>query len=140
MLCAVLSKSRKRHPTKQQLYGPLSPISQTIQVRWTSLQKLRQTHKQHSPVDSYTWTHQYWLTSKNIHQLNLDTVCQLEDQEEWPIGTDDKRESRELVQSAWLDDNEEWPFKIFKGQIFFFSFFSKILFNLFSSTHFHHFL
>ena len=28
---AVLNKSRKQHPTKQQLYGHLFPISKTIQ-------------------------------------------------------------------------------------------------------------
>ena len=32
---ATLNKSRKQHPTKQQLYGHLSPISQTIHVRQT---------------------------------------------------------------------------------------------------------
>ena len=37
MLHAVLNKSWKQHPTKQQLYGQLPPISQTIQVRQTKL-------------------------------------------------------------------------------------------------------
>ena len=35
ILRAVLNKSWKQHPTKQQLYGYLPPISQTIQVKWT---------------------------------------------------------------------------------------------------------
>ena len=34
MACAALNKSWKLHPTKQQLYGDLLPISQTIEVRW----------------------------------------------------------------------------------------------------------
>ena len=33
MLRAVLNKSRKQHPTKEQLYGHLPPISKTIQIR-----------------------------------------------------------------------------------------------------------
>ena len=33
MLCAVLKKSWKQHLTKQQMYGHLPPISQTIQER-----------------------------------------------------------------------------------------------------------
>ena len=35
MLHAVLNKPWKQHPTKQQLYSHIHPISQTIQVRWT---------------------------------------------------------------------------------------------------------
>ena len=33
ILCAVLNKSWKRQPTKQQLYGHLPPIKETIQVK-----------------------------------------------------------------------------------------------------------
>ena len=35
MLWAILNKSWRQHPTKQQLYGHLPPITKTIQVRWT---------------------------------------------------------------------------------------------------------
>ena len=35
MLWAVLSKSWRQHPTKDQLYGSLPPITKTIQVRQT---------------------------------------------------------------------------------------------------------
>ena len=34
-LHAVLNKSWNQHPTKQQLYSHLPPISKTIQVKWT---------------------------------------------------------------------------------------------------------
>ena len=34
MLRAILNKSWRQHPTKQQLYGYLLPITKTIQVRW----------------------------------------------------------------------------------------------------------
>ena len=33
MLQAILNKSWKQHPTKQQLYGPLPPITKTIKIR-----------------------------------------------------------------------------------------------------------
>ena len=59
ILRAILNRSWKRHPTKQQLYGHLLPITKTIQVRrnrhlghcWKSG---GQTHKQHTPVDPFT--------------------------------------------------------------------------------------
>ena len=35
MLRAILNKSWRQHPTKQQLYGHLPPIMKTIQVRRT---------------------------------------------------------------------------------------------------------
>ena len=35
MLQAILNKSWKQHPTKQQLYGHLPPIMKTIKIRWT---------------------------------------------------------------------------------------------------------
>ena len=35
MLREILNKSRKQHPTKQQLYGHLPPITKTIKIRRT---------------------------------------------------------------------------------------------------------
>ena len=35
MLGAILNKSRRQHPTRHQLFGPLIPITKTIQVRQT---------------------------------------------------------------------------------------------------------
>ena len=35
MLRAILNKSWRQHPTKQQLYGHLPPIMKTIKIRWT---------------------------------------------------------------------------------------------------------
>ena len=36
MLQAILNKSNMQHPTKQQLYGHLPPITKTIQVKRTT--------------------------------------------------------------------------------------------------------
>ena len=49
---AILNKSWKQQPTKQQLYGHQLPISQIVQVR---------------------------RTSTDLHQLCTDAVCNLED-------------------------------------------------------------
>ena len=35
MLQAILNKSWRQHPTKQQLYSHLPPIMKTIKIRWT---------------------------------------------------------------------------------------------------------
>ena len=42
MLSAILNKAWKQHPTKQQLYGHLPPISQNIQVghSWRNMDKI----------------------------------------------------------------------------------------------------
>ena len=46
MLRAILNKSWRQHPSKQQLYGHLPPIMKTIKVRRIN---------QHTPVDPFTW-------------------------------------------------------------------------------------
>ena len=85
MLCVVLNKSWKHHPTKQQLYGYLPSISQTIQVRrarhvgyfWRSKDKLIS--------DIFLWTPKHGnnsvgrLAKTYIHQLCVDTRCRPED-------------------------------------------------------------
>ena len=35
ILQAISNKSRRQHPTKQQLYGHVPPITKTIKIRWT---------------------------------------------------------------------------------------------------------
>ena len=59
----------KQHHTIQQLYGYLPPITRTIQVRhaghcWWNKNK-------HSPMNSCLWTHQHWLTNKNLYSPTL---------------------------------------------------------------------
>ena len=58
-------------PHKQQLYGHLNPISQTIQVRWTRHvgHCLRSWDKLTSDV--LLWNHLCWLTSKDLHLWEL---------------------------------------------------------------------
>ena len=76
MLWAIVNKSLKKHSTKQQLYGHLSPIMKTIQIKWT-------IHV------GYCWRSKDELISNvllvgrpartYIQQLCADTGCSLED-------------------------------------------------------------
>ena len=71
MLRAILNKSWKQHPTKHQLYGHLSLITKTIQVR-------RTRHAEHywRSRDALLWTPHIWpsksrTASSNIHTASL---------------------------------------------------------------------
>ena len=71
MLCTVLNKSWKQHPTKKALYNHLPPHfinhpSTVNKTCWTLLEKREETHKYDSPMNTYTLT-QCWPTSKNLH-------------------------------------------------------------------------
>ena len=83
MLCAILNKPLKQHPTKQQLYGHPTSHLTNHQVKTKTdgvlLEKKRWTHKWHSFMDSYTWIHLCWLTNKISDQLCVDTGSSLED-------------------------------------------------------------
>ena len=100
MLRAILNKSWQQHPTRHQLYGPLPPITKTIQVRrtrhaghcWRSRDELIRdvllwipTHgraKAGRPARTY------------IQQLCEDTGCCTED---LPRAMNDREEWRERV-------------------------------------------
>ena len=58
-------------------------------------------------MDPNTWMHQHWQTGKSyIHQFGVDTGCHVKNKEQWPIGMDDKRDSRKSVLSACHDDDD----------------------------------
>ena len=68
ILRAILNKSWKQHPTKNQLYGHLPPITKTIQVRWTrTLLEQGRAHKWCTPMDPHIWPSKSRTTSSNIH-------------------------------------------------------------------------
>ena len=85
MLKAILNKSWRQHPTRHQLYGHLSPITKTIQVRrarhaghyWRSKDELKS--------DVLLWTPTYGQAKAGrpariyIQQLCEDTGCNPED-------------------------------------------------------------
>ena len=75
MLGAILNKSWRQHPTKQQLHGRLPPIThrENIKIRqsrhaghcWRSRDELI------SPVDPFTWTSKGRMTSSDPHTAAL---------------------------------------------------------------------
>ena len=82
MLYTILNKSGKQHPHKtvavQLLTSPLkNHPSKTYKAL---LEKKGQTHKQYSSMNPYTWAIQCWPTSKDFHQLCMDTGSSLDDQ------------------------------------------------------------
>ena len=74
ILRAILNKSWRQHPTKQQLYGHLPPITKTIQANQTCrilLEKQGRAHKWCFPMDLHIWPSRSRATSLNIHKAAL---------------------------------------------------------------------
>ena len=101
MLQAILNKSWRQLPTKQQLYGHLPPITKTIKVRqtrhcWRSWDELI------SVVLLWTPSHRRVKVGRpartNIQQLCADTGCSLEDM-------DDREGWQERARGIRADDS-----------------------------------
>ena len=113
MLHAILNKSWKQHPTKHQMYGHLLPISQIIQIRWArhtghwwkSKDKLIKDILLGTPKHGHTSIGRQ--TKTFINQLCEDIGCCLED---LPIGMDDKKEPKESMLLANLDNDDKMKF------------------------------
>ena len=73
MLPAVLDKSWKEHPTKQQLYGRISENIKVRRRRHAVLVKLGRTHNPSDSMDSYTWTPHADQQKNCIHHFSADT-------------------------------------------------------------------
>ena len=82
---AISNKSWKQHPTEQQLYGHLSPISKTIQIRWTRYVGCCWRSKDKHISNILHWTPSHgcasvrWPARTYLQQLCTDTGCSLED-------------------------------------------------------------
>ena len=63
MLRAILNKSWRQHPTKQQLYGHLPPITTTTQTCRRLLEKQGRAHKWFTPMDPHIWPSKSRTTS-----------------------------------------------------------------------------
>ena len=85
MLWAILSKSWRQHPTKQQLYSHLPPIMKTIRVRWTRHAGHSWRCKEKLISDILLWTPSHgqakagWTARTYIQQLCANTGYSLED-------------------------------------------------------------
>ena len=100
MLRAVLNKSWKQHPTREQLYGYLPPISQTIQVRRTRHAGHCWRSKGELISDVLLWKPTHGNASVGrpartyIDQLCKDTGCS---EEELPVAMNDREGWQETV-------------------------------------------
>ena len=93
----------------KQLYGHQSPISKTIQIRWTKYAGHCWRRKDELILH---WTPAHGRASVGqptrtyIQQLCTDTGCRLEDLPEGMDERDEWWERRESVLAAWLDDDD----------------------------------
>ena len=111
MLRAILNKSWRQHPTKQQLYDHLSPIMKTNHVRrtrhaghcWRSRDELM------SDVLLWTPTHGRARAGRPartyLQQLCVDTGCSPED---LPKAMNDEEGWREMVRDIRADGTTRW--------------------------------
>ena len=100
MLRAILNKSWRQHPTKQQLYDHLPPITKTIQVRRTRHAGHCWRSRDELINDVLLWTPTYGREKAGrpartyIRQLCEDTGCCPED---LPEAINDREKWRERV-------------------------------------------
>ena len=92
MLGAILNKSWRQQPTKQQLYGHLPPIHEnyqnlTNQTRGTLLEKKERTYKRFTLVDLFTWLSKDRATRSNLHTAAL---CRYGMKPCGPAGSDER--------------------------------------------------
>ena len=116
MLRVILNKSWQQHPTRNQLYGHLQPITKTIQARRTRHAEHYWRIRDELISDVLLWTPAYDQSKAGrpartyIQQLCEDTGCNPED---LPEAMNDRETWRERVRDTVLaarhdDDN---PFK-----------------------------
>ena len=85
MLRAILNKSRRQDPTKQQLYGHLPPITKTIKIRRTRHAGYCWRSRDEPISDVLLWTPSHGRVKAGrpartyIEQLCADTGCSPED-------------------------------------------------------------
>ena len=100
MLRAILNKSWRQHPTKQQLYGHLPPITKAIKVRRTRHAGYCWRSRDELISDVLLWTPSYGREKARrpartyIQQLCKDTGCSPED---LPEAMNDREEWRKWV-------------------------------------------
>ena len=111
MLWAILNKSWRQHPTKQQLYSHLPPITKTIKMRQTRHAGHCWRNRDGLNSDVFLWTPSYGRAkvgrpARNfIQQLCDDTGCSSED---LPEGIDDRELCRERVRDIRTDSVTWW--------------------------------
>ena len=100
MLQAILNKSWRQYPTKQQLYGHLPPITKTIQIRRTKHARYCWRSRDELISDTLRWTPSHGRAKAGrpsrtyIQQLSENTECS---SEYLPKAMDDREGWRERV-------------------------------------------
>ena len=106
MLRAILNKSWRQHPTKQQLHGQLPPITKTIKVRRTRHAGYCWRSRDELISDALLWTPSHGQARAGrpartyIQQVCEDTGCSPEDLTE---AMNNWEEWRERVCTWWHD-------------------------------------
>ena len=111
MLRAILNRFWRQHPTKQQQYGHLPPITKTIQIRRTRHAGHCWRSRDELISDELLWTPSHGRAKAgrpartNIQQLCEDTGCSLED---LPEATNDREKWWERVRDICADGTTRW--------------------------------
>ena len=111
MLAVILNKSWRQHPTKQQMYGHLPPITKTIKIRQTRHvgHCWRSSDELISVILLWTTSHGRAkagrLARTYTQQLSEDTGCS---PEELPEAVDDREKWRERVSDIRADGATWW--------------------------------
>ena len=111
MLWAILNKSWRQHPTNQQLYGYLQPITKTIKIRWTRHAGHCWTSRDELISDVLLWTPSHGRAKSGqpactyMQQHCEDTGHSSEDM---PEAMNDREGWRERVRDIHADGMPRW--------------------------------
>ena len=111
MLWAILNKSWRQHPTKQQLYGHLPPIMKTIKMRRARHAGHWWRSRDEFVRDVLLWATSHWRAKAGrpvrtyIQQFCADTGCSPEDLLK---AMDDREVWRETVRIIRADNATWW--------------------------------
>ena len=111
MMPAILNKFWRQHPTKQQLYDHLPPITKTIKIWQTRHAEHCWRSRDELISDVLLWTSSHGrakagqLARTYIQQLCVDTGCSPED---LPEAIDDREGWREMVRDICADGVTWW--------------------------------
>ena len=110
MLQAVLNKSWRQHPTKQQLYSHLPPIMKTIKIRWTKHAGHCWRSKDELISDRLLWTPSHgWVKAGRQARHSIQQFCANTrySQKRWTLGTGGERGSGISVLVVQHDDDDD---------------------------------
>ena len=106
MLRAILNKSWRQHPTRQQLYGHLPPITKTIQSRRTRHAGHCWRSKDELISDALLWTPAYGQAKAGRPTRTY--IQQLYSHEDLPEAMNDREKWRERVRDIHASDTTWW--------------------------------